>query len=196
MPGKEDLVFQNFLHSELDKENYFAELSKSEKDKLNEPFKGVLSEDQKQGFLALIKFLHDSFIKSNNYFISASLAHRTIFSKHQLSTDILMYPSIQTRFKGVNMAINPNFVNSSLKLKRLYIIDVEQLDILNWKFKVNLKKYATSNRKGFDWKNINPENEDYKKLILKDFSSIMEDKSMINTFTKRESEEFDNKTVI
>ncbi|NBW27292.1 MAG: hypothetical protein EBR38_01810 [Flavobacteriaceae bacterium] len=195
IPGKEDLVFQNFLHTELDKENFFGELSKSEKEKLNEPFKGALSEDQKEGVLTLIKFLHDSFIKSDDYSISASLAHRTIFSKHQLSTDILMYPSIQTRFKGVNMAINPNFVNSSLRLKRLYIIDVDEIDLEKGKFKVNFKKYATSNRNGFNWKNINPENEDYKKLILKDFSSIMEDKSMINTFTKRDSEEFDKKTV-
>lgn len=194
--GKEDFVFQNFLHTELDKKNYFGALRDSEMEKVNEPFKNLLNEEQKAGFLTLIKFLHDSFITSNNYSLSASLAHRTIFSKHKLSTDILMYPSIQTRFKGVNMAINPNFVDSSMQLKRLYIIDVEEMDLIAGKFKINFKKYATSNRKGFDWKNIDPENEDYKKLIIKDFSSIMEDKSMAFNFTKRDSEDFDDKKTV
>jgi hypothetical protein len=188
---KEDFIFQSFLHTELDKENYFGLLSQSEIEKINEPFKNLLNDDQKGGLLALIKFLHDSFISASDYSISASLAHRSIFSKYNLSTDILMYPSIQSKLKGVNMAINPNFVDTSMQLKRIYIIDVEEIDLISGKVKINFKKYATSNRKGFNWKDINSKNEDYKKLIEKDFSSLIEDRNMEMIFTERESENFD-----
>lgn len=188
--NEDDFVFQSFMHTEVDEGNSFSLLKKAEIEKINEPFENSLSEDQQLGFLEFIKFLHDSFINDKIYSLSATLAHRTLFFKHQLSTDILMYPSIQTRFKGVNMAINPNFVSSSMKLKRLYIVDLDEIDLTAGKFQMNIKKYATANRNGFDWKNVEPDSEDYKNLVLKDFGLVIEDKMKFK-FTPKKNEKFD-----
>lgn len=189
--GNEDLVFQNFLHTELDERNPFDVIRQSEMEMISISLENSLNDDQKAGFLLLIKFLHDSFITSNNYFLSASLAHRAFFSKKEFSTDILIYPSIQTQRKGTNMAINPRFVDSSMQLKYLFIVDVEENDLDGGEMKINFTKYATNNGKGFDWKDINPKNEDYKKIFRGDFSGFTKEEVLDFNMSKREIQDFD-----
>lgn len=171
---EQEFVFQTFLHSELDNENAFAFLKQAELEQLDQPFENKLGEDKKAGLAELIKFLHNTFIKDNNYSLSASLAHRTLNAKHSLATDILMYPSVQTKYKGVNMAIHPNFVDNMMTVQRFYIIELENYNIDTGKFDITISKYADLVKNRIFWRDIKPEDELYKKYLIKDFKHIME----------------------
>ncbi|MFZ3274115.1 MAG: RES domain-containing protein [Lutibacter sp.] len=171
--SEDKLAFQTFLQTDLHSENDFNLLKKVETEQLNEPFKNKLDKERINGIIELLKFLQSTFIKDKDYSISASLAHRTLYAKHNFATDILLYPSIQTKYKGVNMAIHPNFVDNNLRLKRLYIVQLENIDINSGKFETTFSKYATIDKNVLMWKNLKDDNNEYKKILLEDFGSMM-----------------------
>ncbi len=171
----EELIFQHFLGDKLDPENPFKELVDKEIIQLKEFFKDKLTEDQKNGLIYLVKFLSDSFINDSNYSVSASLAYRAIFANHQLPTDILMYPSIQTQFRGVNLAIHPNFVDNRMYVQRFYIVDLVNYEKSTGIFKINISKYGLANKSNIQWKTLDPKDEIYKKILKEDFGEMMRD---------------------
>jgi hypothetical protein len=104
--------------------------------------------------------------------LSAALAHRTLYAPHNCRTDILMYPSVQSMFKGVNMALNPNFVENNLKLTRLYILEFEVFNPQSGEMRINISGYAEVEKNVIMWKTVNPDNDEYNKAIKEDFQSM------------------------
>ncbi len=173
--SERNFVFQTFLQTKLHKTNYFDVLGETEIENFNKSIKGGLSESQTKGLKEYLKFLHDSFINDQDYTISASLAHRTIYAPHNYATDILVYPSKQTQLRGVNFAINPNFVNNEMKIERFYIIEIEDYNPTTGKFTATFSKYGEINKNVIFWKRLTPEDNDYKKHFMNDFKSMLPD---------------------
>lgn len=170
-----EFAFQTFLQTDLHQDNNYKTLKDSEIEHLNQPFDNKLDEDRKAGLAEYMKFLHSTFISDKSYALSASIAHRTLNAKHNLATDILMYPSIQTQYKGVNMAITPNFVDNMMRVQRFYIVELENYNIQTGKFNITISKYGHIEKNIIFWKNLNPEDATYKKHFLSDFKSLIDD---------------------
>lgn len=112
--SNETLMFEHFLQTDLPEENQYISLRDGLKNDISSPFKKSLKKELKinqvDGILEHLKFLNSTFIHDSDYSISASLAQRSLYANHNCRTDVLMYPSVQTQHKGVNFAIQPNFV--------------------------------------------------------------------------------------
>ena len=171
--SEEEFAFQTFLQTELHQENHYGVLKDSEIEQLDEPFQNKLDKNRKAGLIEYFKFLHSAFISDQSYALSASIAHRTLNANHNLATDILMYPSIQTKYKGVNMAINPNFVDNMMRIQRFYIVELENFDIDTGTFNLTVSKYGNIEKNIIIWKNLDPEDEIYKEQLLSDFKSLI-----------------------
>jgi len=87
-----------------------------------------------------------------------------------------MYPSVQTVFKGTNLAIQPNFVENNMKLTRLYVLSFDKYDPLSGKIDLTFKKYGIVEKNIIKWKNISPNDSFYTQLIKEDFNTSMDGK--------------------
>ena len=173
----EELIFENFLQSNLHPENNFDVLAKAKVNRISEPFKISkikISKTQKNGIAEFIQFLDTQFINDNNYSFSAVLAHRQIYANHNYNTDILLYPSVQSEMKGVNLAINPNFVDNHLQLERCYIIEVNSYDIKTGKFNITFLEYGDVIKNQFFWKKLVPEDTKYQTYFKEDFKDYLD----------------------
>jgi hypothetical protein len=176
IPSKEKFIVENFLGSGLHPDNPFNLLIETEIHQIKEQFNQVWNEDIEKGFLFLQAFLHETFINDHNYGLSAALANRTIFAPHDMATDILLYPSVQSKYKGVNMAINPNFVDQQMQLQRLYLVKLNRKDLEIGEFNISFThSYGVVNKNRIKWKKIESDNEEYKKFIVEDFSHNLPD---------------------
>ncbi|MCD4772334.1 MAG: RES family NAD+ phosphorylase [Bacteroidales bacterium] len=175
----DELIFQTFLQTELPLENHFRLFQEELNKRINEPFEESLNikfgKDRKEGLIEYLSFLDSSFIKDKDYSLSASLAHKSLYADHNYRTDILMYPSVQTSYKGVNFALHPNFVDNNLKLTRLYEVSLNNYNPQDGKVSVTFYKYADIKKNIFFWKKIIP-NDDYNKRIEQDFGQIIDNK--------------------
>lgn len=171
--NEEDLIFQNFLQIALPEENEFKLLQKGFQNNINRPFRKSLNKEldieRTKGLIEYFKFLDSCFIGDDDYSISASLAYRALFVEHNYRADILMYPSVQTRRKGVNLALNPNFVENNLSMTRLYEVSLDNYDPISNKIRITFYKYAIIKKNVMFWKNITPDNIEYKNLLKEDF---------------------------
>jgi hypothetical protein len=184
MSPNEELVFQSFLQSPLPSENHFNSLQKNLTERINEPFEislnTSLDEERKEGLLEYLSFLDNSFITDHNYSLSASLAYRALFVSHNYRADILMYPSVQTMNKGVNLALNPNFVENNLRLKRLYEVSLENYNTQTGKIDVTFYSYAEVKKNIIWWNKLSPEDKNYARIIKEDFGHLMKKGSSFN----------------
>lgn len=174
IPSNNEFIFESFLQTDLHPKNQFASLAKSMAERINEPFKGKLSNDKQKALLKFLRYIDSQFIKDSNYSLSASLAHRRIYGNHNFCTDILMYPSVQTEMQGVNLAINPNFVDNHMRIKRFYIVEINDYDIKSGQFNVSFFKYGEILKNTIFWKGIIPSDENYKKYFEEDFSNYVD----------------------
>lgn len=173
--SNDTFIFESFLQTSLHPNNPFDALAKTLIDKVNEPFENKLTEDQTQGMVEFLKYIDSQFINDDNYSFSASLAHRRIYGKHNFCTDILMYPSVQTLMQGVNLAINPNFVDNHMRVKRFYIIELQSFDRQRGQFAITFHKYGEIKKNVIFWKNIHPEDKLYQKYMKLDFKKFTSD---------------------
>lgn len=164
---------QTFLQSELHSANYFSELAKAEIEGFNKAIDYNLTKDQEKGLREFLKFLHDSFINDKSYAISSVLAHRSIYAPHNYATDVLIYPSKQTQLRGVNFAIKPNFVDNEMKIERFYIVKTDNYNSKNGNVKVTISKYGKVENNLIFWRNLSPEDKDYKEAFMRDFKSML-----------------------
>lgn len=142
LPSEKEFIFQSFLEIDLPSENLYNELNKIQINKINKLFSQSIDPETRKGLIEYLKFLNTSFILDNNYSISASLAHRILYPKKQYATDILMYPSVQTKLKGANFAIHPNFVDNQMIITRFYIVEFENYNSASGKINVSIVKYG------------------------------------------------------
>jgi len=172
-PTVDELYFQTFLQTELPSDNFFNELKKQLIKKIDQPFEKSfnkkLDKDRKDGILKYLEFLDSIFIDNKNLSLSASLAHRSLYANHNLRTDILMYPSIQTNKKGVNLAINPNFAENNLKLTRLYEVSLQKYESKTGKIDLSFHRYADVKRDMIVFKHLKKTDIDFKNSVKTDF---------------------------
>ncbi|SHJ36516.1 hypothetical protein SAMN05444280_11780 [Tangfeifania diversioriginum] len=175
-----ELVFQSFLQMALPDENNYRFLSDVVKDKISEPFLKEngrpLEKEREEGVLEYLKFVDEIFINDKNYKLSAAFAHSSLYAPHNFRTDILMYPSVQTMHKGVNLALSPNFVENYLKLDRLYVVSLDNFNSNNGNVKVQFHEYAEVDKNVVIWKKIKPNDEEYIELIREDFGVPLKSK--------------------
>lgn len=173
VPTNEEIIFENFLQVELPDENEFSKIKENIQNKISDPFEKSLnkrlSREQEEGIIEYLKYLDNSFIKDEDYSVSASLAYRALYVNHKFRTDVLMYPSVQTVFKGINFAIQPNFVENNLKLKRLYIVRFDKFDPLSGRISISFSKYGVVEKSIITWKSINLDDKYYTQVIKEDF---------------------------
>lgn len=179
-----DLIFESFLHSNLPEENVFGKIGKDIQKRISEPFmisyQKMISKKQEEGLIEYLRFFNDSFLNDKNYSLSASIAYESLYANHNYRTDVLMYPSVQTQYKGVNLAMNPNFVENNLKMTRLYIVQMGKYIPDSGSFSITITKYADVNKNMIVWKNVDPEDKEYTKYLEKDFGILINNKFIRN----------------
>jgi len=171
------VMFENFLQTDLPEQNPYLTIRDGLKDKISSPFKislnKELSETQEEGIIEHLKFLNSAFVNDNNYSLSATLAHRSLYANHNFRTDVLMYPSVQTQFKGVNLAMQPNFVENCLKMTRLYILNLNNYNSEKDTVEITISKLAIVEKNVIMWKEIKPNDKKYIKMINDDFGEMI-----------------------
>lgn len=169
------LIFESFLHSRLPEENIFGEIGKDIQKRISEPFtislQEKLSKEQEEGLVEYLKFFDESFLNDKNYSLSASIAHRALYANHNYRTDVLMYPSVQTQFIGVNLAMNPNFVENNLRMTRVYVVQLKKYKPDSGSVSVSFTKYADIRNNMIIWKNIDSEDKEFEEFIKQDFGN-------------------------
>lgn len=168
-PTDDYLFFENYLQTELDEENDFKLFRDTLREKLNETFEGKLSDDKMSGLIKFLEFLDNSFINDENYSLSASIAYRSLFPRHNMGTDILMYPSKQSQRKSVNFAISPNFVDNNLFVDRFYIVSINNLDLIKGSYNLSFIRYGNVDNRKIIWKNITKKDDIFEENIKEDF---------------------------
>ncbi|WP_179320899.1 hypothetical protein [Winogradskyella helgolandensis] len=171
--SENDIIFQSFIQAKLIENSDYDGLRESQRKRINEPFKGKLTQGQCDGIILLLEFLDTCFITDKKYAVSSCLAHRAIYSEHNLKTDILMYPSIQTQYTGINFAINPNYVDNYMQLNRLYIMELVKYNPETREMKFSLSQYGEIKGNGITWKNINPNDQNYLNIVKDDFNDLL-----------------------
>jgi len=178
----DDFIFQSFLNVLLPKENVFAVIHKDMKSKLNQNiFNGNLSENQQDALDRCLTYLDSQFILDESYSISATLAHRCLYMDYSLRTDILMYPSVQSKMKGVNLAIAPNFVDNNMQIKRLYNIKVNNFDLDKNTLNLDVLKIGIIQKNVILWHEFNMNNSEHAALIVEDFKNFSPIKKELNS---------------
>jgi len=163
------LAFQTFLNTKLDKNNPFQYLRDLELEKMGQPFEDKLDEERKKGLAELLKYFHNLFMEDDSYALSASMAHRSLYANHNMSTDILMYPSMQTKFKGVNMAIHPNFVDNMMRTQRFYILEIIEYNLEENDIRLTFLSYGYIKKNAIIWNPASPDDERFQKYLSEDF---------------------------
>ena len=166
---EEYLFFENFLRKKLPKENLFKDLNANLFDQLDKTFEKKLSESQLKGTIKYLEFLDKCFIDDDNYSLSATLAHESLFRNHETRTDILAYPSRQTESKGVNFAINPNFVNNNMFVDRFYVIETNSISENKDKYNISFHNYGNVINRLIQWKKITKKDDVFEEFIKSDF---------------------------
>lgn len=118
----EDVLIQPLIYNSTTLEGSF-EMSDIVKDQMEKVFSGgffgSLPDEQKENIKHLFLRLGDLFTLpgSENYHITSSYAHSLLYDMKKqpvLPLSILMYPSVTSEHKGINLAIHPDFVNSKM----------------------------------------------------------------------------------
>jgi hypothetical protein len=178
------IIFESFMQTSLPPNNLFIQIKQNIDKKINEPFIKTynknLRKTQKNGLLEYLEYLDSSFVKDTDYSISATLAHRTLFARHEFKTDVLMYPSVQSLKNGVNLAIRPNFVDNNLRLHRLYILGLNSYDLLRGLMNVTIFNYGEVINNDIVWNDINPGDKKYLDFLTHDFGEGLHSEFKMN----------------
>lgn len=144
-------LFEIIFHDEaIAKNSYVREAFGNQVDNLR-----GLDKSRKEYAITLQKFLCSQFgrktnCKENNsdkYKISASYAQVV----YNLNVNGIVYPSVQTNFEGLNVALLPSVVKTSLKLKRVALQYIARTGVMNFNI-VNVKMTDQVDDKGnIDW---------------------------------------------
>jgi hypothetical protein len=165
----EEVLLQPYLFGQLHADNQFTTLQKNIDKRLPSVFENKLTREQEAGMRLYLKFMADTFINDDSYELSAFFAHRRFYAPHNLRTEILIYPSVQTLYKGVNIAIHPNFVDNKMSATRFYIVEVNSFDKEKGLINISFSAYGTVERSQIIWTNVTPQDIKYRQFIKEDF---------------------------
>lgn len=178
-----DFILDNFLQSDLHSLNVFRNLADNYNNNIDNAFEHKLTNDQKLGVIEFYKFIDSKFIEDQDYSISAFWSHKRLYAEHNYRSDIIIYPSVQTDRKSINMAIHPNFVDNNMKLDRLYVVELNDYDATTNHFNLSIVKYGKIEKNVIIWKNIRKGDQDYESNFIKDFGGMVTDLDKF-TYTK------------
>jgi hypothetical protein len=170
------LFLEYFIQIPLQENNDINLLKDNLKNRVNEPFlksyDRKLDKEQEQGVIEYRKYLDSCFINDNDYSISASLAHNSLYASHNYKTDILIYPSVQTSYLGINLAIRPNFVDNNLRLKRLYVVRLNNHNVNVSKIRIEFLRIGETRYCDIQWRNVDINKTKDKRTIAQDFGEF------------------------
>jgi hypothetical protein len=164
------ILIQPFLFGDLHVANPFSALRENINNRIPSVFENRLTSEQEAGMRLYLKFMADTFVSDDSYELSAFFAHRRFYAPHNFRTDILIYPSVQTQYKGVNIAIHPNFVDNKMFATRFYIVEVNFFDRGKGIINISFLTYGTVERSQIIWTNVTPQDMKYRQLIKEDFN--------------------------
>lgn len=168
IPSKEVFYFESFLKSGLSNDSIYHIFNDNLKKDVNETFKGLINQDQVLGLIEYLKFLDNQFISDDNYSISATFAYKRLYVKGNFGSDIIFYPSVQSKGGAANMAINPNFVVNNMKLDRVYLVSLNNYDLITNNFSVTFHQFGQVSKNSILWSN-DMEDKNFKKALELDF---------------------------
>jgi hypothetical protein len=167
------MLLESFTHGNLPKESILNTLKYGIQNRIPEIFEHQLTKDQENGLKLYLEFLSDSFIRDNDYSVSASLSHRRFYArpiKNNPRTDVLLYPSVQTRYMGINMAVQPSFVDKFLFPDRFFEVEINTLNKEIGEINVSFSRYGEADKDKVNWTNITPSDTVYRNFIKDDFN--------------------------
>lgn len=167
-----EIVLSHYLNGTLPKENPYYDLDRRDRSEMTEIFPKTYSDEQIKGFNKIIDFFNSQFMTDKNYHISASLIYDIFFEGPKPAADIVMYPSVQSEYKGNNFALHPNFVDNMLELKRIYKVQVSDFCSGDETVQVTFEQYADFANNKPIWKNLPEDGEERIDFLRKDFKYI------------------------
>jgi hypothetical protein len=168
IPNKDIFYFESFLRSGLTEKSLYNNFNINLEQRIGKTFKEFASQDQILGIIEYLRFVDEQFISDETYSVSASLAHRRLYAKGNFGSDMIMYPSVQSKGNDANLAINPNFVENNMRLNRVYIVSLKDHDLQNNKYSMTFHRFGEVNKNSILW-NDDLTDENFKKAIAKDF---------------------------
>jgi hypothetical protein len=158
-----------YLSQDLPIQNFYKSFGDKSLESISSIFENKLNASQVEGLKMYLNFLASVFL-DDNYSLSASLAHRTLYATHNFRADIFVYPSVKTELKSINMAIHPNFVDNNMILERIYEVGINYISLKEGRFNIEIYRYADLEGSVIIWKNISPDDKIYQEGIRKDFN--------------------------
>lgn len=168
----EEISSQSLLQVPLPPKNRFTILKDDERNKVKKIFGRNLSESQVNGIVSYWEYLHEMFTSKHNYSLSATLAHKALYSQNVARADILMYPSLQSKSLAGNFAIHPNFVDNHMKIERAYIVELLNYEGSTGRFDLSVKQFGRFENNRFIWSLAN--NKHYDKAYDEDFKYMVQ----------------------
>lgn len=158
-----------FLFGNVDASNPYKSLSVISLYKIKEQLREY-PVDEIEGFIAILKFLSHLFIYDNSYIVSSYIAHSNLYARHNLRSDIFIYPSYRTKQKTVNFAIHPNCVSENLLLKSVFKLRITNVDRVNDLASVKVSFVGKNENGIIYWQVLNDNTPEGKALVeeLKD----------------------------
>jgi hypothetical protein len=165
-----NLKISPFLYGNISEKSMYKRYSDLSTSRVKEILKGYSDEEQK-GYLKVLDFLNKMFIYENTYIVSSYIAHSYIYAGHSYRCDLFMYPSVQSRYKAVNIAIHPNVVAEKLVLKNVYKVKINNLNQANDSGQITIQKLGENIDGIIYWSDFNPDT-DKGKLFIKDLGAF------------------------
>lgn len=156
-PGLEHRV-SPFLFGNLADSSIYKMLSDDNFKKIEELLKEY-SKEEIESMKKIMQLLSHLFIFENTYVVSSFIAHSYIYAKHNLRSDIFIYPSHQSERKRVNFAIHPNVVMEKLQLKKVYKINILDFPEDKKTCTINSRQIGTNEDSIIYWKNVTDNNK-------------------------------------
>ncbi len=172
IPNKEIFYFESFLRGGLNEKSFYHKFNDNLKDDLQKTFKALVNEDQILGMLEYLKFVDSQFTSDETYSISASLAHRRLYFPGNITSDIIMYPSVKSNRNEANFAIHPNFVDNNMRLDKVYEISLDNFDVSTNTFSMTFHRYGFVSKSAILWDN-NTEDKRFRETVKKDFGAFI-----------------------
>lgn len=168
-PSDYEIFVEPYLFGDSHPEGEYMKWRQSLVSEINTPFENKLTEDQKKGLIMYLNFLAETFLNDSEYIKSAFFTHRRLYVNNPIPTEILIYPSVQSERRTLNMCLHPNFVDNMLISKRFYIVEVKNVGSEN--IQLSFIRFGEPNRSRIKWINFDPESADLQEYIANDFNS-------------------------
>nr|WP_261793644.1 RES domain-containing protein [Psychroserpens burtonensis] len=82
-----------------------------------------------QYMISLHEYFINSFCNKNSHIFSSYISYKCLYENPNFQVDILLYPSLVQNNSSINIALNTNFADKYLNLKRVYVVNTIRNEI-------------------------------------------------------------------